>query len=83
MTKAIELTAALMQRRDDMKRLMGANYKANSDLYRSVLRNVCADSGVDLAHAALDIGRKMDAKGIDPSMIFAAFVDESESGETR
>lgn len=75
--KAIKLTAALIQRRDDMRRLLGERYAKRVADARAILRGAAAERKLDLADAALQICRELDAKGVDPSIIMAALVDES------
>ncbi len=81
MISAIKLTADLIQRRNDMRVLLGPRYEQQVTEARGVLRGCAMDWRMDLAETALEIGRKMDAAGVDPSVIFAALVDEAEGGE--
>jgi hypothetical protein len=75
-TDPILLTAQLQQHRNDMRRILGEQYAETVRPYREVLRGVAADTGTPIAQVALKMAKDMDARGIDPSCVFAAFVDE-------
>jgi hypothetical protein len=77
---ALELSATLRQRRNDLRKILGPKYAPASEEHRKILRAVSKAKGKSLAETALEMGRSMDAAGNDPSMLFAAFVDECESG---
>lgn len=80
MTSAIALSASLIQRRNDLRTLLGEKYEPAVKAYRLAIRNCakCWDSS--LADTALRIAEDMHAAGHDPNLVFAALVDESEAG---
>ena len=73
---AIQLTADLKRHRDDMRRILGDRYTETIQPYREVLRGIVREQGIPIAQVALKMAADMDARGIDPSCVFAAFVDE-------
>lgn len=75
----IALASDLKQRRDDMRMLLGDGYASEVATYRLVLRGKTTESGAPIADVALGLARELDAAGHDPSMVFAALVDECES----
>ncbi len=77
MAKAFKLTADLIQRRDDLKRIMGPAY--DTEVVRAILRGCAKEHNRSLADEALLIAKKMDRNNLDPSIIFAALVDECEA----
>ena len=77
-TRALRLTADLIDHRDALRRLWGDRYAITVKPARLVLRGVAAERGIDIAAAALQLAKEMDGKGADPSIILAALVDESE-----
>jgi hypothetical protein len=81
MMLAIQLSADLIQRRDDMRLLLGEGYAAHISEARAVLRGVASEDDVNLFEAALGIAHNMAGEGYDPSIILAALVDESEGRE--
>lgn len=79
LAKAAKLTADLIQRRDDYKRLTGDRFDDLMREARGVVRGVAKEDGIDIADAALKIAKRMSDKGHDPSIIMAAFVEECEA----
>lgn len=77
--RALGITLDLMQRRDDMRRLLGDRYDKTVLPYRQVVRGLAAKEGISLTDAGLKIAKNMDAAGHDPSCVFAALVDECEA----
>jgi len=77
------LTADMIQRRDDMRILLRDKYDADVEMARVVLRRFSKDSKLPLAKAALHIAKEMSAKGVDPSLMIAALVDECEFGSGK
>ena len=80
---AIQLTADLKRHRDDMRRILGERYTETIQPYREVLRGAVNQTGLPIAQVALRIAADMDAQGIDPSCVFAAFVDEVNARGSR
>lgn len=76
---AIKLSAEMIQRRDDLRRLLGASYQENVTAARQILTGYARENGLKLAIAALDIAKAMDARRLDPSLVFAALVEECEA----
>ena len=78
MASPVKLAANMTQRRDDMRRLLGAHYKASSLAARSVIFAVALEDGIGIAEAGLKVAKRMSAAGVDPSIVIAAVVDECE-----
>lgn len=76
--RAATLTRNLVQRRADMKRLLGDKYEEQSKEARVVLVWYAKERNLDLMVAALAICKAMSKAGHDPSIIMAALVDELE-----
>jgi len=75
---ALSLTTNLLQRRNDLRRLLGERYPEQVAVARKVLCGYAAEHKLDLAKAALTIGKQMDQAGQSPNLIFAAFVEECQ-----
>jgi hypothetical protein len=75
----IKLGADLIQRRDDMRRLLGTRYSEQVETARAILRGSAKEHGQELTAEALVIARKMNQAGVSPNLIFAALVEELES----
>lgn len=75
---AILLTAKMIQRRNDMRRILGTAYKGQSDTVRAIIRGVAKENGESLPKAALRIAREMSGKGVEPAIVIAGLVDELE-----
>lgn len=78
--KSLGLTADMIQRRDDMRRLLGPAYLARSGEARAVIRGVAKARDIDITAAALKIAKQMSGDGHDPSIIIAGLVEELEAG---
>lgn len=76
----ILLTAELVQRRDDVRTLLGSGYNENSTMARSILRGAMEQLNLGLGEAALYLAKDMESREQDPSIFFAAFVEECEGG---
>lgn len=76
MTNAMQLTADLIQRRDDLRRILGEYYGPTVADYRAVLRGLTAEEQRPIAEVCLKHARRMEAAGHDPNMWFAALVEE-------
>ena len=80
--ESIALTMEMIERRDGLRQLLGAQYAEDVEIARAVLRGVAAEGGIGIAKAALQIGQRMAAAGVDPGIMIAALVDEAqERGE--
>jgi len=79
--QALSLTLDMIQRRDDLMRLLGDDYKWRAMEARRVLRGMATNAGKPLADVALTVAKGMSAAGHDPSIVIAAFVDECEAEE--
>ncbi len=77
--KALGITLNLMQRRDDMRSLLGERYDEAVLPFRHVVRGIAAKEGISLTDAGLGLAKTMDAAGHDTSLVFAAVVDECEA----
>lgn len=78
----VKLASDLMQRRDDYKRLcglLGREYDKHISEIRAIIRGVAAGDGTQITQAALKVARRMSDAGHDPSMVFAALVEECEA----
>lgn len=76
---ALRVTADLVELRDFLRKLLGNSYQSEVAPVRVTLRGLAEERKMDLAKVALDLGRQMDHAGHDPSIVFAALVDECES----
>lgn len=84
MDKAIQLAADLKTTRDTIRMLLGGKYREVVAPIRARLREYVSQYPTkSLADIALQWAKKVDADGCDPSLVMAAFVDETEavSGE--
>ena len=78
--QAINLSAALIQRRDEMRTLLGARYATEVMAVRQMLCDLESKyPSHDLAAITLEWSKQVDASGHNPNLIFAAFVDECEA----
>lgn len=73
----LQLSVKLIQRRDDLKLILGNKY--DTDMPRAIILGVAKEDNIRLGDAALKVARHMSKAGHDPSLVFAAFVDECES----
>lgn len=82
---ALTLTSKLIQHRDAFRAryVSGAMYEAEMKEIRAIILGVAKESGLPLAQAVLRIVKDMDAKNVDPSIVFAAFVEECEALHDR
>ncbi len=80
-TNAILLTAAMIRRRDDLKRLFSETYEIEVPVARAVIRGLRKDRNITSADAALLICKELDAAGMETGFVLAALVDELEEGE--
>lgn len=78
MIDALKLTTQLIEHRNGVKRILADKYQEQVGIARAVLRWQARTKKITLASAALQIAKSMDSAGVDPSLIFAAFVDETE-----
>lgn len=78
MTNAVTLTVQMIERRDDMRRLLGDRYAREIAGARAVLRGVANSERIGIAAAALKIAQGMAAAGVDPGLMIAALVDEAQ-----
>ena len=76
--KAAKLSADMIQRRDDMRHLLGSKYAAHCAEARAIISAIAKRDGVGTTEAALSVAKAMDKAGHDPSMVIAALVDECE-----
>ena len=53
MLAAFDLTLAMIQRRDNIRQLLGDGYQEQAAIARSILRGISAERGVTLTDAAL------------------------------
>jgi hypothetical protein len=77
-TNHASLAADLMQRRNDLRQLLGDKYEATVSDYRAALRGLTAQEKRPIAEVCLRHAKKMERHGHDPSMWFAALVEECE-----
>ncbi len=77
--KALGITLDLIQRRDDMRQLLGDHYKEAVLPFRHVVRGIASKEGISLTDAGLSLAKTMDATGHNASLVFAAIVDECEA----
>lgn len=77
--QAVALTMKMIERRDEMRRLLGVGYQDQVAMARRVLVGVSAEKRVDIAAAALAIGRDMVNAGAPPDLMICALVDEAEA----
>ncbi len=77
--KALGITLDLMQRRDDMRQLLGDRYEKAVLPYRQVVHGLATQESISLTDAGLRIAKDMESRGIDLSLVFAAVVDECEA----
>lgn len=75
-TDPLQLTVDMVRRRDDMRTLLGDDYRPSSRIARAVLKGVAKDHGVSLIDAALMLCIQMRDASEDSSIIIAALVDE-------
>jgi hypothetical protein len=75
---ALSLSITLIQRRNHVRRLLGDRYAKAIEPYRQVIRGLAAEKRVPLADAGLEIAKKLDGAGHDPSCAIAALVEEME-----
>lgn len=80
--KSAKLTVEMIQRRDDMRALLGENYAQNSMECRKILRAAVAAWGMPVVECALKIAKDMSDGSNDPSMVIAALVDELEAAKS-
>ncbi len=78
MTDVLKLTRDVIQRRDDMRMLLGDHYEQSAREYRAILRAAVSAWNMPIAECVVKISKDMSAAGEDPSMVIAAFVDEVE-----
>jgi len=76
MGKALKISADMIQRRYDVRMLLGDKYAENVEVARRVIRGVAKDGGLTISSAALSVAKNMSASGLDPSLVIAAFVEE-------
>lgn len=81
--KVLRLTIDMIQRRDDMRRLLGQNYAVQANQSRQILRSAVIAWDLPIAECALKIAKNMSDHGHDPSIVIAALVDECEATEKR
>lgn len=77
-TDPVVLGVKMIERRDDMKRLLGKQYGHQVSVARAILRGVAAERRLPLAKAALELAREMSNARHNPSIIIAALVDEAQ-----
>jgi hypothetical protein len=80
MTDSILVSVQLLEHRDGVRRLLRDQYHGKVAPFRQVLAGLAKERGQSLARVAFDLSQEMDAAGHDPSLVFAAFVDEAEGG---
>jgi hypothetical protein len=68
--KSAKLTIDMIQRRDDMRLLLGSNYAAQSEECRKILRAAVKAWNMPIMGCALKIAKDMNDHGHDPSMVF-------------
>lgn len=78
-TEAGLLTLQMIERRNDMQRLLGTAYMDQVGAARAVLVGVAAERKIPLAKAALQIAQELVAAGAPPDLMIAALVDEAEA----
>lgn len=78
MTDAIKLTADLIQRRDDMRQILGDRYRAEVTETMSILRAVSKEWKLPITETALALAKGISNAGHNPSIVFAALVEELE-----
>lgn len=76
---AAKLSVAMIQRRDDLRVILGPQYEPEVGETRTILRTLTALREKDIAAVALEMASEMDQAGHDPSIVIAALVDECES----
>lgn len=77
--QAVALTIKMIERRDEIRRLLGAGYQDQVAMARRVLVGVSTEKRVDLAAAALAIARDMVKAGAPPDLMICALVEEAEA----
>jgi hypothetical protein len=81
MSDALALTPDLIQRRDDLRALLGSTYGPLVALARKLLRRMAEQCDIPLMEAAQRLARDMDEQGVDTGLLIAALVEECEAGE--
>jgi hypothetical protein len=74
---AVALVLDMIERRDALKRLYGKHYAAVINPFRSLLRGTVAATGEPLRDVAHRMAKEISDFGGDPSILIAAFVEES------
>ncbi len=76
----VKLSVELLKRRDEMRRLLGAKYKEESDGIRIFLPAIHERfGGKNLLASVIAQAKEMIRAGQDPNMLFCAFLDELEA----
>ena len=81
MLAAVKLTLGMIQRRDDIRQLLGDGYQEQASVARAILRGISAERGVTLTDAALDLCIEMGDAGEPSHIVIAALVDELEGAK--
>lgn len=76
--KQLRLAADMYQRRDDMRRLLGARYQEQVSVAQAVLTGVATERQLPLINAALELAKEMTQAGAPPDLIICALVEECE-----
>jgi len=74
------ITQQLHDSRNALRTILGEKYSDRVAPVRQALRIMAKHSILPLIECALQCAKKMDADGQDPSLIFAALVDELGAG---
>lgn len=76
----IELMALLVQRRLDMRRILGSKYAERSRDYQAFLPAIHERmKGKNLLDSVIKQADEMDRAGHDPNMLFCAYLDNTEA----
>lgn len=76
--KRFALAAKLVEYRDTVRRLYGAEYAAKLQPYRELARAIAAKHGCPVLSAPMKVASQLD--GMPMLMLIAASVDETEAG---
>lgn len=80
----IEFAATLIQRRKDMRALLGTAYETSSREYQAYLPAIHErHKGQTMLHSVMKAMKEMDAAGHDPNMLVCAWLDHTEATDAR
>lgn len=80
LSRAFLLTHRLVKYRNDVRRLMGDGYITSVAPFRAVIRGLVSERKQTVSEVALSLADEMEEASADNSLVFAALVDELESG---